>query len=81
MDKTILTFTATFATPDGRHQLRLIDIHIDKRRIDGRPMIFQRGDEFKVPVRSKINIYGCEIELRVKTLLKNLCIFVKKYTG
>jgi len=29
-----LTFTAAFATPDGRHQLRLIDIHIDKRRID-----------------------------------------------
>lgn len=38
-----LTFTAAFATPDGRHQLRLIDIHIDKRRIDGRPMIQPRG--------------------------------------
>lgn len=38
-DKTVLTFTAAFATPDGRHQLRLIDIHIDKGRIDGRPMI------------------------------------------
>lgn len=32
-----MTFTAAFATPDGRHQLRLIDIHIDKGRIDGRP--------------------------------------------
>lgn len=29
----------------------------------------------------KINIHSCEIGLRVETLLKNLCIFVKKYAG
>lgn len=55
-----LTFTAAFATPDGRHQLHLIDIHIDKGRIDGRP------DDSTPPSPLALAIRAGNFVLRVK---------------